>query len=90
MKQCRKSAICNNRKLNHDRSQLNERIGAVEEILHGTSPVLSTTQELLGKLPDLEKGLCKIHYAKVSNDLSAMFSSLRYYWQTISHMSLYP
>ncbi|CAG8641871.1 606_t:CDS:10 [Paraglomus brasilianum] len=61
-----------------DIGQLNERIGAVEEILHGTSPVLSTTQELLGKLPDLEKGLCKIHYAKCTpSELFRILSSLQ-------------
>ncbi|CAG8607559.1 5563_t:CDS:10, partial [Paraglomus occultum] len=61
-----------------DIGQLNERIGAVEEILHGTSPVLSVTQELLGKLPDLEKGLCKIHYGKcTSSELFRILNSLQ-------------
>ncbi|KAL1916809.1 uncharacterized protein VTP21DRAFT_5513 [Calcarisporiella thermophila] len=50
-----------------DIQQLNERMDAVEEILRGESPLLGDLRELLRKLPDLERGLCRIHYGKCSS-----------------------
>ncbi|RUS29347.1 DNA mismatch repair protein MutS [Jimgerdemannia flammicorona] len=50
-----------------DVSQLNERVNAVEEILGSDSPLLQKARELMKQLPDLEKGLCRIHYGKSSS-----------------------
>ncbi|RUS16472.1 hypothetical protein BC937DRAFT_91165 [Endogone sp. FLAS-F59071] len=50
-----------------DVDQLNERVNAVEEILNNDSPLLQKARELLKQLPDLERGLCRIHYGKSSS-----------------------
>lgn len=46
-------------------SKLNERMDAVEELVHTSSPKKSQVKTLLKQLPDIEKGLCRIHYGKV-------------------------
>ncbi|CCM03684.1 uncharacterized protein FIBRA_05828 [Fibroporia radiculosa] len=43
---------------------LKERISAVEEILADGTPKLTHLRELLRRLPDLAKGLCRIQYGK--------------------------
>lgn len=45
--------------------QLNERIDAVEELLKTDNPKKAHAQSLLKQLPDLEKGLSRIHYGRV-------------------------
>ncbi|KAF8252779.1 hypothetical protein K440DRAFT_652656 [Wilcoxina mikolae CBS 423.85] len=48
-----------------DRSQLEERVQAVEEVGRGDNPKLERLKELLGKISyDLEKGLIRIYYGK--------------------------
>ena len=49
------------------RSVLQDRIDAVEEILHSTSERLVKLREILRRLPDLAKGLCRIQYGQVSS-----------------------
>ena len=51
-----------------DRVALQERIDAVEEILssQGKSIHLENTRNMLKGLMDLEKGVCRVHYGKVS------------------------
>ena len=46
------------------RSALRERTEAVEEILSNRSPKLTQLRELLRRLPDLARGLCRIQYGK--------------------------
>lgn len=46
-------------------SALQERIDAVEEILQDNTPKLITLRNVLGRLPDLARGLCRIQYGKV-------------------------
>lgn len=38
---------------------------AVEEIIAGASPKLDPLRELLKRLPDLAKGLCRVQYGQV-------------------------
>jgi DNA mismatch repair ATPase MutS len=38
---------------------------AVEEIISSSSEKLVVLRQVLKKLPDLAKGLCRIHYGKV-------------------------
>lgn len=45
-------------------SALRERTEAVEEILSNKSPKLAQLRELLRRLPDLARGLCRIQYGK--------------------------
>ncbi|KAJ7063163.1 muts domain V-domain-containing protein [Mycena amicta] len=45
-----------------DKSTLQERIDAVEEIVTSSSPSLFTLRQILKKLPDLARGLCRIQY----------------------------
>ena len=45
-------------------SALRERTEAVEEILGNRSPKLTQLRELLRRLPDLARGLCRIQYGK--------------------------
>ena len=45
-------------------SALRERTEAVEEILSNRSPKLTQLRELLRRLPDLARGLCRIQYGK--------------------------
>ncbi|KAG6831187.1 hypothetical protein H0H92_012327 [Tricholoma furcatifolium] len=47
-----------------DKRVLQERVDAVEEILESSSGKLATLRELLRKLPDLAKGLCRIQYGQ--------------------------
>ena len=47
-------------------SVLKERTDAVEEIIATTSPKIVILRQLLKKLPDLARGLCRIQYGKVS------------------------
>ncbi len=46
-------------------SALQQRIDAVEEILASSSEKLVSLRQLLKGLPDLAKGLCRIHYGQV-------------------------
>lgn len=55
-------------------SVLQERIDAVEEILHDNTPKLVTLRDLLRRLPDLARGLCRIHHGKVRTSIN--FDSL--------------
>ncbi|KAJ7740749.1 muts domain V-domain-containing protein [Mycena maculata] len=45
-----------------DKCALKERIDAVEEIVDSSSEKLATLRQLLKRLPDLAKGLCRIQY----------------------------
>ncbi|PCH38453.1 hypothetical protein WOLCODRAFT_65402 [Wolfiporia cocos MD-104 SS10] len=47
-----------------DTKILRERIDAVEEILQDESPKLTRLRDLLRRLPDLARGLCRIQYGK--------------------------
>uniref|UniRef100_UPI00398ECC4E DNA mismatch repair protein Msh3 n=1 Tax=Pristiophorus japonicus TaxID=55135 RepID=UPI00398ECC4E len=47
-------------------SEINARLDAVAEILSSESVVLAKTQNLLSKLPDLERGICSIYHKKCS------------------------
>lgn len=47
--------------------QLNERINAIDELLTTDNPMKPTLEDLLKHMPDLEKGLSRIHYGLVSN-----------------------
>ncbi|KAI0781314.1 muts domain V-domain-containing protein [Trametes elegans] len=47
-----------------DPHALHERTEAVEEILSNRSPKLTQLRELLRRLPDLARGLCRIQYGK--------------------------
>ncbi|KAI8363900.1 muts domain V-domain-containing protein [Blakeslea trispora] len=47
-----------------DTNQLNQRILAVEELLKTTNPKKGMLISVFSQLPDLEKGLCRIHYGK--------------------------
>ncbi|RDX52693.1 hypothetical protein OH76DRAFT_1454157 [Lentinus brumalis] len=47
-----------------DHNALRERTEAVEEILSNRSPKLTLLRELLRRLPDLARGLCRIQYGK--------------------------
>ncbi|KAG5354224.1 hypothetical protein C0989_003737 [Termitomyces sp. Mn162] len=47
-----------------DKRMLNERAEAVEEILESPSEQLVTLRQILRKLPDLAKGLCRIQYGQ--------------------------
>jgi DNA mismatch repair protein MSH3 len=46
-------------------SVLQDRVDAVEEIISSSSEKLVTLRQVLRKLPDLAKGLCRIQYGKV-------------------------
>ncbi|KAL9542734.1 hypothetical protein MBANPS3_008465 [Mucor bainieri] len=46
--------------------RLNERINAIEELITSDNPKKNLASSLLSKLPDIEKGLCRIHYGKSS------------------------
>ncbi|KAF1803060.1 muts domain V-domain-containing protein [Mucor lusitanicus] len=48
--------------INMDR--LNERINAIEELTSTDNPKKNLALSLFSKLPDIEKGLCRIHYGK--------------------------
>lgn len=45
-------------------SEINERLDAVEELLTRPPPSISRFVEVMSGLPDLERGLCRIHYKK--------------------------
>lgn len=45
---------------------LNERISAVEELMHTSNPQKACLEALLRQLPDIEKGLTRVHYGKSS------------------------
>ena len=46
-------------------SVLRDRVDAVEEIISSSSEKLVALRQVLRKLPDLAKGLCRIQYGKV-------------------------
>jgi len=47
-------------------SEVEARLSAVEEIKESTNYKLEDVAGLLTRLPDLEKGLVRIHYGRVS------------------------
>ncbi|OCH90300.1 hypothetical protein OBBRIDRAFT_826026 [Obba rivulosa] len=47
-----------------DASVLRQRSYAIDEIIHDTSPRLTLLRQLLKRLPDLARGLCRIQYGK--------------------------
>ncbi|KAI8351756.1 muts domain V-domain-containing protein [Choanephora cucurbitarum] len=47
-----------------DKNQLNQRTSAIEELLKTTNRKKGILLSVLRQLPDLEKGLCRIHYGK--------------------------
>ncbi|KAL0947064.1 hypothetical protein HGRIS_013205 [Hohenbuehelia grisea] len=49
-----------------DRSALQDRVNAVEELVNSTSEHVFTLRDALRKLPDLAKGLCRIHYGQAT------------------------
>lgn len=65
-------------------SVLQERIDAVEEILHDNTPKLVTLRDLLRRLPDLARGLCRIQYGKVRTSINFdSLSSIRSQHQSV-------
>jgi len=48
-------------------SEMEARLAAVEEIKESTNYKLEDIGTLLSRLPDLEKGLVRIHYGRVSS-----------------------
>ncbi|KAI9266137.1 DNA mismatch repair protein msh3 [Helicostylum pulchrum] len=49
-----------------DINKLNERVNAIEELIHTDVKKKDRVLSLLKQLPDIEKGLCRIHYGKAS------------------------
>ncbi|KAI8145116.1 muts domain V-domain-containing protein [Fennellomyces sp. T-0311] len=49
-----------------DVRKLNQRIDAVDELLSTDNPKAASAKALLKKLPDLEKGLSRVHYGQAS------------------------
>lgn len=49
-----------------DKAHLETRINAVEELITTENPKIKELASLLRQLPDLEKGLCRVHYGKSS------------------------
>ncbi|XP_077988845.1 DNA mismatch repair protein Msh3-like [Glandiceps talaboti] len=47
-------------------SEIEERLGAIHDILQSGSQVITKVKELLVKIPDIEKGLCSIYHKKSS------------------------
>ncbi|KAG2191032.1 hypothetical protein INT46_006368 [Mucor plumbeus] len=45
-------------------NRLNERINAIDELITTENPKKNMALSLFTKLPDIEKGLCRIHYGK--------------------------
>ncbi|KAI0668532.1 muts domain V-domain-containing protein [Trametes maxima] len=61
-----------------DPHALRERADAVEEILANRSPKLMQLRELLRRLPDLARGLCRIQYGKCTpQELVVLLKSFR-------------
>lgn len=59
--------------------ELSLRINAVQEILHGRNARIETLGKVLSKLPDLERGLCRICYGKCSlPELSIIINGFNY------------
>ena len=48
-------------------SEIEARLAAVEEVKESTNYKLEDIGTLLSRLPDLEKGLVRIHYGRVSS-----------------------
>ncbi|GAA96713.1 uncharacterized protein L969DRAFT_54553 [Mixia osmundae IAM 14324] len=60
-----------------DPQALQERLKAVTEILTSSSFVIGKLRTVLTGLPDLERGLCRVHYRKITlPELSKMLSAL--------------
>ncbi|KAI8085363.1 muts domain V-domain-containing protein [Thamnidium elegans] len=49
-----------------DINKLNERVNAIEELIHTDVKKKDRVLTLLKRLPDIEKGLCRIHYGKAT------------------------
>ncbi|KAI0831758.1 muts domain V-domain-containing protein [Trametes gibbosa] len=61
-----------------DSHALRERTDAVEEILGNRSPRLTQLRELLRRLPDLARGLCRIQYGKCTpSELVVLLKAFR-------------
>ncbi|OBZ75370.1 DNA mismatch repair protein MSH3 [Grifola frondosa] len=61
-----------------DLKVLQERTDAVEEILADISPKLAMLRDLLKRLPDLAKGLCRIQYGKCTpQELAVLLSAFK-------------
>ncbi|EIW60757.1 mismatch repair protein MSH3 [Trametes versicolor FP-101664 SS1] len=61
-----------------DAAALRERTDAVEEILSNRSPRLTQLRELLRRLPDLARGLCRIQYGKCTpQELAVLLKAFR-------------
>lgn len=52
------------------------RINAVEELITTENPKIKELASLLRQLPDLEKGLCRVHYGKVNFAFLRIFEDL--------------
>ncbi|GBE82631.1 DNA mismatch repair protein [Sparassis crispa] len=60
-----------------DLSALNDRITAVQEILEDKTPKLTLLRQLLRRLPDLARGLCRIQYGKCTpQELAVLLPAL--------------
>jgi DNA mismatch repair ATPase MutS len=57
-------------------SEVQARVDAVEEIKESTNYKLDDLSSLLTRLPDLEKGLVRIHYGRVSSPLPSSRGSI--------------
>ncbi|KAH9890684.1 muts domain V-domain-containing protein [Cubamyces lactineus] len=61
-----------------DSHALRERTDAVEEILTNRSPRLTVLRELLRRLPDLARGLCRVQYGKCTpQELVVLLTAFR-------------
>lgn len=61
-----------------DKRVLGERAAAVEELVSSASDKLVTLRQLLKRLPDLAKGLCKIQYGQCKpEELALLLSALQ-------------
>ncbi|KAK7467062.1 Mismatch repair protein msh3 [Stygiomarasmius scandens] len=59
-----------------DKDTLQERVDAVEEIISSSSEILVTLRQILRKLPDLARGLCRIQYNQcIPKELAVLFSA---------------
>ncbi|CDH49460.1 dna mismatch repair protein msh3 [Lichtheimia corymbifera JMRC:FSU:9682] len=70
-----------------DVQQLNERINAIEELLTTDNPMKPTVEDLLKHMPDLEKGLSRIHYGLSSpSELLQVLNALAKISHTFSNI----
>ncbi|KAL1680878.1 muts domain V-domain-containing protein [Schizophyllum commune] len=61
-----------------DKRVLDERVAAVEELVSSASDKLVTLRQLLKRMPDLAKGLCKIQYGQCKpEELAILLTSFK-------------